>query len=745
MASEGLERARQRLQKGDVAGAAQDCRRLLTSASSPAERTAVRLVMSACHERSGNLPAALDVVQSALRDTPDDPLVHYALAEIQEARGDKHAALASVARAVELGPRFIQGWHYYAVLLGEMGDAPAAVSAFRRVLEIDPNHARAWNNLGNVHRNLGEHEQAEDAFTRAVAARPDYALAAANLASLQRDRGEVERAEATARAALARTSGQPPFRPLLVLLAGLLRERGALDEAAQLYMRAIALAPEQSSGEWFHLGWVLGERGELKGAREAYARGRSSKPRDPRAALAQHLALPMVYVDSTAVEHARSEFARGIDAIDRELPAIFGGLSADQAIDGLRWTNFFLAYQGRDDRVLQERYAAVCRRVVAEHAPVWHEASARTSIAGRPIRIGFASAFFHVGTVGRYFRSWITELPRDRFQVFVYHLFPGMDEVAAAIEQRADAFRAFGGSRARPSVVAPVIRADALDLLVYPELGMDVTSFALAALRLAGRQVCAWGHPVTSGHATIDGFISCAAMEPADGENHYSERLITLPGIGTRYARPQPPSGVTRQQFNLPTDRVLLLCSQSLFKIHPDNDGLMAGVLADNPSAILVLFAGRHPAITDQFMRRLSRAFEERGMAIRERTRVLPQLGHDDFLGVNTVCDLMLDTLHWSGGNTSLDALACGLPVVTWPGVFMRGRQSAAMLGLLGVGELIASGRSDYLAIASRLIADGAWRSEMSRLILANQERVFDASEPLDELHRVFAREAGAA
>jgi CRISPR-associated protein Csy1 len=44
---------------------------------------------------------------------------------------------------------------------------------------------------------------------------------------------------------------------------------------------------------------------------------------------------------------------------------------------------------------------------------------------------------------------------------------------------------------------------------------------------------------------------------------------------------------------------------------------------------------------------------------------MLPQCAHDDYLRINTLCDAMVDTLHWSGGNTSLDALACGLPIVS--------------------------------------------------------------------------------
>jgi CRISPR-associated protein Csy1 len=352
------------------------------------------------------------------------------------------------------------------------------------------------------------------------------------------------------------------------------------------------------------------------------------------------------------------------------------------------------------------------------------------------VRIGFASAFFHVGTCGRYFKSWITDLDRDRFEVFVYHLFPGMDEIAAAIAARADVFREFGGTRARPSTVAPVIREDALDVLVYPELGMDACSFALAALRLAPRQYAGWGHPVTTGHATIDGFLTAGAMEPEGADAHYTEPLVRLPGIGTRYERPAVPGDANRQHFGLPEDRTLFLCPQSLWKIHPDNDELFAEVLAANPRAVLVLFKGRHPAITEAYIHRFSGALARHGLSFKERVRVLPQVGHDDYLRINLASDAMLDTLRWSGGNSSLDALACGLPIVTLPGAYMRGRQSAAMLELLGVSTLIAVDRERYLALAQRLAGDAAWRASLRQSIRAGQERLFDRADAIGPLQR---------
>ena len=75
-----------------------------------------------------------------------------------------------------------------------------------------------------------------------------------------RDAGDVVRAEALLRAALSRKTGRPPLRAIVVALAGLLRERGALDEALPLYEQAIAMAPDASAGEWFNLGRVFAER-----------------------------------------------------------------------------------------------------------------------------------------------------------------------------------------------------------------------------------------------------------------------------------------------------------------------------------------------------------------------------------------------------------------------------------------------------------------------------------------------------
>jgi CRISPR-associated protein Csy1 len=545
-------------------------------------------------------------------------------------------------------------------------------------------------------------------------------------------------AEATLRASISRQPLTAAFRPVLTGLAGLLRARDKFDEAARLYLAAAKLAPDASGPDMMGLGLVLRERGDLLQARKAYAHALRLNPRSLCAALALNLSLPPIYADTADVARARAEYADGLETLELELDQRITGLPSVQVADGLVWSNFFLAYQGENDRQLQERYAMLVARALDSADPAWRAPLPADPVAGRKIRIGFVSALLRDGTVGQYFTRWLTDLDHERFEVCFYPLRRHVDDVTTAIGARADRVRTFFGGDARPSIIAHALRAEELDVLVYPELGMEQVTFALAAMRLAPRQYAAWGHPVTTGHATIDGFLSCAAMETPDADTHYTEKLIRLPGIGTRLARPQLPARADREALNLPRDATLLLCPQSLFKIHPDNDALFARVLSANPRAMLVLFAGRHPAITDQFMRRLGRCFEEHGLPIRERTRVLPRLSHEDYLAVNLACDAMLDTLRWSGGQTTVDALDCGLPVVTLPGALMRGRQSAGMLKLIGLDELIAADIDDYLRIATRLCGDPAWRAELSARIRERSGWLFDDMAPIAALEEFY-------
>jgi protein O-GlcNAc transferase len=101
-------------------------------------------------------------------------------------------------------------------------------------------------------------------------------------------------------------------------------------------------------------------------------------------------------------------------------------------------------------------------------------------------------------------------------------------------------------------------------------------------------------------------------------------------------------------------------------------------------------------------------------------------MGRPDYFNLNLLSDIFLDTLSWSGCNTTLEAIACGLPVVTCPGKFMRSRHSYGILKMMGVTETIAQSEAEYVEIAIRLGLDAEWRQTIAQKVYQRHNLVYD-------------------
>jgi CRISPR-associated protein Csy1 len=602
-----------------------------------------------------------------------------------------------------------------------------ALKDFQAAVNADAGHVRAWNNLGIALQALDRIDEALRAFNYTLTLDPRYALAHFNLARIHNQRGDGKRALEHAQAAV---QSDPGHVDAWLLIGDMHRRKRETANALAAFAAAVRAAPDHVAAR-ITRAELVAEAGGYEEARAEFRRIADRVPTDLKAALSANLLLPQVYTSLDHLETARREYAEGLERMHEAAPR-FVFPRAEVALDEARWTNFYLAYQGKNDRALQSRYGELHRRVLEPAVPELFVPRPKRS-GGDRIRVGFLSHFFFNCTAGRYFSSWITHLDRSRFESFVYYTNEWVADDTRAIAAAAHAFRHLPG-RTLHAIAQQVVRDD-LDILVYPELGMHPETFTLAGLRLAPVQCAGWGHPNTTGLGEIDWFISCADMEPPGAQAHYSERLALLPGLGTRYAVPKADSEGSRADFGIPGDRTLYLVPQSLFKIHPDNDELIARVLERDAKGAAVMFASHHDPLTQAFATRLAASLEKRRIDIHERVFFLaPFIPHSRYLRLNALCDVMLDTLHWSGGNTSLDALASGLPVVTLPGGLMRGRQSQAMLRALGAGELVARDVDGYVETAVTLGRDASRRRALSQAIVANRSALFEREEPVRAL-----------
>lgn len=439
--------------------------------------------------------------------------------------------------------------------------------------------------------------------------------------------------------------------------------------------------------------------------------------------------LEIVYESEAEIETRRRAFLDLLAQVEAALDTADAAGRARAARQIGQAKPFFLAYQGRDDVEPMRRWGRIVATLAASDDPA-------PPLAPRPsrerIRVGFACAYFRPHSVSKLFGGWLGGLDRSRFEIVGYDLSGRSDPppLAAAC----DSFHA--GPRSDRDW-RRTIRDDRPDVLIYPELGMDPVAVRLAARRLAPVQCVAWGHPVTSGLPEIDYFLSSALMEPETGDAHYSERLVRLPNLSVSY-RPPPPEAarrpLSRPDLGLSEQDVVFICCQSLFKYLPEFDGVFARIAARVGRARFVFVEGMDAASTARFRRRLDAAFP--GDAAARPYRLAPRIDHADFPAFLALGDVYLDSIGWSGGNTTLEAVAAGLPIVTHPTATMRGRHSAAILSQAGLGDLVAADVEAYVRLAVELGASAEARARFRQRLAEGRTRLYDDAEPLRALER---------
>jgi predicted O-linked N-acetylglucosamine transferase (SPINDLY family) len=446
------------------------------------------------------------------------------------------------------------------------------------------------------------------------------------------------------------------------------------------------------------------------------------------ARLSTKLLIPSIMPSIDAIREARERYERGLDEILAEPPRL-------ESPDGsLGVCAFFLAYHGLDDRELQIKTARMFLATIpglAFTAP--HCIGARRGAA--KIRIGFLSRFFASHSIFSTSVGLIERLPRERFEVVALRVTPSRDDEATAriraaadhtVELHPDVYRA-----------REQIAALELDILFYQDIGMEPMSYFLAFARLAPVQCVSFGHPNTTGIPNMDYFISNDLFEPPDAQKHYSERLVlleNLPTLAYYYKPTLPPLAPARATFSLPEGAHLYVCPQTLFKIHPDFDAIISDILERDPQGLVVLIAGQFQEFTDRLRARFARTIP----AHTHRVVFLPFMGFQQFMQLLRVADVILDTVHFNGMNSSLQAFAAGTPVVTLPGEFQRGRHTQAMYRKMGILDGIAADSRQYGDVAVRIATDPAHAQMLRERIAARNHVLFEDRAVIDEFARFF-------
>jgi predicted O-linked N-acetylglucosamine transferase (SPINDLY family) len=505
-----------------------------------------------------------------------------------------------------------------------------------------------------------------------------------------------------------------------IMLARTLHRLGKPLESLHFYRRAQRLTPHISVVH--QMAGITATESDLRDeARTSFRRALEADPDN----ISARLCLCMLYLDmfptTEALEKGRQQYKQAlielVASTRLDTPA-----AIDAAVEAAGMlTSFFLPYQGRNDRELQKIYGEWLCRVMAARFPDMQCTTARPR-TGEKIRVGFVSAHFRDHSVWKIVtRGWLKHLDRSKFMLFGYHTGTENDTATAEARSYCDTFV----QQTDIALMTETIMQHKPHILIYPGLAMDPHTVRLAALRLAPAQCVSWGHPNTTGMPTCDFFLSSDLMEPPDGDTHYSETLIRLPNLSVCYEAiplpaPLPPTaipGVNPGDFSY-------LCCQNLMKYLPHYDDVFPAIAAQVPNAkfIFIKFSDSHRHCFNQ---RMEAAFSRHNLYAADHVVFLPPLNAITYAVLNAEIDVYLDSIGWSGGNTTFESLPFNKPIVTLPGEFMRGRHTTAILKMMGVEETIAADVQDYVSIAARLGTDREWYDAVSGRVAVNKHRVY--------------------
>ncbi len=574
-------------------------------------------------------------------------------------------------------------------LLGRRGEFQAAFEHLARALKRAPDHAMPHLGMGQLFEKVRQSARAEPAFRRAAELAPDYFQCHRYLGDCLLRLGRDQEAAAALERALHL---RPEFAPTLVSLGDAYRGLHRMEDARRSYEAALVADPALARG---------GLRVRL-------------------AMLVPPLAGP------GECEPIRARYAEAIAQLDADPPAL-----TDPVVE-VGCTYFYLSYHGLGDRDLN----AATARMFEKACPSLLFTAPHCGQPRQPgrLRIGFISQNFRNHSIGRSSRGVIARLDPARFEKTAYFFHEPADDLGRFIRDHAE-----------HAVVLPLdlaaarrrIAEDRLDILYFQDIGMDPITYFLAYARLATLQCVRHGHPDTTGLRNMDWWISCEGFEPEGAEAHYSERLVKLRGIAapTHYFRPEPPPVLTsRAELGLDPGTRLYFCPQTLFKFHPDFDPMLAAILRGDPGGRLALIASPHAALTRALQRRLLHTIPD----VADRVDFLPSMPHAAFMGLLAAADVVLDTPHFCGMNTSLQAFSLGQPVVTLPGAFQRSRHTASMYRHMGLHACIASDPEDYVRIALRLGLDPEFRAGCQAEVRERSDRLYEDPQVLREFERVF-------
>jgi protein O-GlcNAc transferase len=348
------------------------------------------------------------------------------------------------------------------------------------------------------------------------------------------------------------------------------------------------------------------------------------------------------------------------------------------------------------------------------------------------VRIGLLSKFFSAHSNTQAFEGLIHYLNRHQFEVILIHKHATVvDNIQLGLNGLADEVVYLWESL---EYTQELLADLSLDILFFTDLGMDPYDFMIPALRSCPIQMTGWGLPHTSGMTSIDYYLSSDLLESSEHQGEYTEKLVLLEGLPCCFmSKNLSYRKKDRDYFMMPSDRVLIGCTQNFWKIHPDFDLILEKVAFRLPEAAFVFVETSLEGPNQSFLERLA----ARAPQAYSQSLFLARANAADFLPLCDCLDVILDTPYYGAGVTAYMSMYVGTPTVCFAGKRLRDSTTSAIYRYLSVPNApIASSIKDYIDNVVKLAEDFSLRLQIKKDTVASAHRLYDNQEFIRSFER---------
>ncbi len=406
---------------------------------------------------------------------------------------------------------------------------------------------------------------------------------------------------------------------------------------------------------------VLEDQDKLNEAKNYIEFGLNKKLLDHHWKIKKKLLLPTIYEDLKDIDNVRNELDKNIEKI----------LSSDQItslnIDNqlIKPVHFDLSYDQYDNLLINKKCVNFYRKIYPELNKINHLKKNSTN----RIKIGFISEYLTDHTIGKLFKGIILNLNKNDFEIQIFHTTKTKKgkiyEDFLEAEKTAQIKNFILPTKFEDK--QKVIASENLDILFYPEIGLSLELYYLSFIKLATYQITSWGHPETTGNSTIDYFLTSKLIESQGSEKNFSEKLLYADYLPMYYYAPEIKNKIKKSELS---KNNIYSCPQTLFKIHPDFDLIIAKIQKEDKNAKIYFIKDHYKT----YYKKLLNRFEKNKEIDLERVEFLDGFSWENYINHCGQASVLLDPIYFGAGNSFYESMFYGTPTVSKPTRYTKSR-----------------------------------------------------------------------